>query len=75
MSVVSPLQDFHQGRRGRTHRALILAYSQIAVHAPQTQLLPRVERDITRRVLQHYVSSCQVGAWECSVVGTGLPWD
>ncbi|XP_059587639.1 maestro heat-like repeat-containing protein family member 2B [Alligator mississippiensis] len=57
---MSPLQDFHQGRRGRTYRALILAYSQIAVHAPQTQLLPRVERDITRRVLQHYVSSCQV---------------
>ncbi|XP_059587621.1 maestro heat-like repeat-containing protein family member 2B [Alligator mississippiensis] len=58
--IISLLQDFHQGRRGRTHRALILAYSQIAVHAPQTQLLPRVERDITRRVLQHYMSSCQV---------------
>ncbi|XP_059587788.1 maestro heat-like repeat-containing protein family member 2B [Alligator mississippiensis] len=58
--IISLLQDFHQGRRGRTHRALIVAYSQIAVHAPQTQLLPRVERDITRRVLQHYMSSCQV---------------
>ncbi|XP_059587679.1 maestro heat-like repeat-containing protein family member 2B [Alligator mississippiensis] len=58
--IISLLQDFHQGRRGRTHRALILAYSQIAVHAPQTQLLPRVECDITRRVLQHYMSSCQV---------------
>ncbi|KYO28497.1 hypothetical protein Y1Q_0006469 [Alligator mississippiensis] len=51
-------QDYHQGRKTRTHRALILAYCRIAVHAPQMQLLPRV--DITRWVLQYYMTGCQV---------------
>ncbi|XP_059578007.1 maestro heat-like repeat-containing protein family member 2B [Alligator mississippiensis] len=58
--IVGRLQDYHQGKRARTHRALIQAYSRIAVHAPRTELLPRVEHDITRKVLQYYMTSCQV---------------
>ncbi|XP_059575595.1 maestro heat-like repeat-containing protein family member 2B isoform X1 [Alligator mississippiensis] len=58
--IVGRLQDYHQGKRARTHRALILAYSRIAVHAPRTQLLPCVEHDLTRKVLQYYMTSCQV---------------
>ncbi|XP_059575665.1 maestro heat-like repeat-containing protein family member 2B [Alligator mississippiensis] len=58
--IVGRLQDYHQEKRARTHRALILAYGRIAVHAPRTQLLPRVEHDLTRKVLQYYMTSCQV---------------
>ncbi|XP_059575606.1 maestro heat-like repeat-containing protein family member 2B [Alligator mississippiensis] len=73
--IVGRLQDYHQGKRARTHRALILAYGRIAVHGPRTQLLPRVEHDLTRKVLQYYMTSCQVRAWDCTMSGRGLPWD
>ncbi|KYO37960.1 hypothetical protein Y1Q_0019452 [Alligator mississippiensis] len=73
--IVSRLKDYHQEKRARTHRALILAYSRIAVHVPQMQLLPRVECDITWKVLQYYVTSFQIRDWDCTMLGTGLPWD
>ncbi|XP_059575717.1 maestro heat-like repeat-containing protein family member 2B [Alligator mississippiensis] len=73
--IVGRLQDYHQGKRARTHRALILAYGRIAIHAPRTQLLPRVEHDLIRKVLQYYMTSCQVRAWDCTMSGRGLPWD
>ncbi|CAM5169625.1 unnamed protein product [Eretmochelys imbricata] len=57
---VSRLKDYHHGTRGKTHRTLMLTYSNVAVHAPKEQLLSRVEADITGNVLHHYRTSCQV---------------
>ncbi|CAM5124596.1 unnamed protein product [Natator depressus] len=57
---VSRLKDYHHGTRGKTRRTLMLTYSNVAVHAPKEQLLSRVEADITRNVLHHYRTSCQV---------------
>ncbi|CAM5117430.1 unnamed protein product [Natator depressus] len=57
---VSRLKDYQHGTRGKTRRTLMLTYSNVAVHAPKEQLLSRVEADITRNVLHHYRTSCQV---------------
>ncbi|CAM5116895.1 unnamed protein product [Natator depressus] len=57
---VSRLKDYHHGTRGKTRRTLMLTYSNVAVHAPKEQLLSRVEADITRNVIHHYRTSCQV---------------
>ncbi|CAM4680972.1 unnamed protein product [Caretta caretta] len=57
---VSRLKDYHHGTRGKTRRTLMLTYSNVAVHAPKEQLLSRVEADITRNIIHHYRTSCQV---------------
>ncbi|CAM4655242.1 unnamed protein product [Lepidochelys kempii] len=57
---VSRLKDCNRGTRGNTRRTLMLTYSNVAVHAPKEQLPSRVEADITRNVLHHYRTSCQV---------------
>ncbi|CAM4331139.1 unnamed protein product [Lepidochelys kempii] len=57
---VSRLKDCNRGTRGKTRRTLMLTYSNVAVHAPKEQLPSRVEADITRNVLHHYRTSCQV---------------
>ncbi|CAM4331402.1 unnamed protein product [Lepidochelys kempii] len=57
---VSRLKDCNRGTRGKTRHTLMLTYSNVAVHAPKEQLLSRVEADITRNVLHHYRTSCQV---------------
>ncbi|CAM4543889.1 unnamed protein product [Lepidochelys olivacea] len=57
---VSRLKDCNRGTRGKTRRTLMLTYSNVAVHAPKEQLPSRVEADITRNVLHHYRTGCQV---------------
>ncbi|CAM4332112.1 unnamed protein product [Lepidochelys kempii] len=57
---VSRLKDCNRGTRGKTRRTLMLTYSNVAVHAPKEQLPSQVEADITRNVLYHYRTSCQV---------------
>ncbi|CAM5124792.1 unnamed protein product [Natator depressus] len=66
---VSRLKDYQHGTRGKTRRTLMLTYSNVAVHAPKEQLLSRVEADITRNVIHHYRTSCQLRAF---VLGIAL---
>uniref|UniRef100_A0A5F8HCT5 Maestro heat like repeat family member 2A n=1 Tax=Monodelphis domestica TaxID=13616 RepID=A0A5F8HCT5_MONDO len=56
---ISAWRSDHPWRREVVKSALMVMYSSVAAYCHPKMLLPRVEREITKKVLHHYATSCQ----------------
>nr|XP_020844720.1 maestro heat-like repeat-containing protein family member 2A [Phascolarctos cinereus] len=56
---ISAWRSDHPWRREVVKSALMVMYSSVAAHCHPRMLLSLVERDITRKILHHYATSCQ----------------
>uniref|UniRef100_G3WRY0 Maestro heat like repeat family member 2A n=1 Tax=Sarcophilus harrisii TaxID=9305 RepID=G3WRY0_SARHA len=57
---ISAWRSDHPWRREVVKSALMVMYSSVAAHCHPRMLLSRVEKDITKKILHHYATSCQV---------------
>ncbi|XP_068939320.1 maestro heat-like repeat-containing protein family member 2A [Petaurus breviceps papuanus] len=56
---ISAWRSDHPWRREVVKSALMVMYSSVAAHCHPRVLLSRVEKDITKKILHHYATSCQ----------------
>ncbi|XP_043849240.1 maestro heat-like repeat-containing protein family member 2A [Dromiciops gliroides] len=56
---ISAWRSDHPWRREVVKSALMVMYSSVAAHCHPRMLLSRVEKDITKKILHHYATSCQ----------------